>query len=194
MRVAAVTFLLAAACAHRAAAPRPPEATPLPLGKADQRLDAGRYRSPDGFTPRLTLMLNATGWQSIHRYEDFFDVGRPEPGKDVPRLAIAFSHASRPSAADVIADIRAAQPAVTESSGVLAQRPATVLDLVGGTGEAYRSGNLGLDADTGQHLRFSVADVDDTVLVVAVIVPDEKNWPAESAAATLVLASLAVAP
>src|SRR4051812_13067031 len=89
MRHAVLALLLVAGCADPAAKPY---GTPLPLGKSDLRLDAGAWASPEGFAPRLVLRL-ADGWQSVHRYADFFDVGYPEPGQDVPRLAVAFSRA-----------------------------------------------------------------------------------------------------
>jgi hypothetical protein len=171
--------------------------TPLPLGKSDLPLRAARWRSPDTFVPPVSVEVDGAGWHSNHRFADMFDVGRPEPGTDYPRLAVAFSIASGPHAADVVNDIRtrmgsAATPAVADRIGVLA---ATRFDVIGGSGEAYRStsGGFGMYGNAGQRLRFWVADAGGAVLVVTAIVPDERaHWAAELPRALAVVASARV--
>jgi hypothetical protein len=164
--------------------PRDVGGTPLPLGKADVPLRAGRWRSPETFAPPVSVAVTGTGWHSTHRFADMFDVGRPEPAADVPRLDVAFSLAAGPRAADVVRDVRtrmgaAATAPVADRIGAL---PATRFDVVGGTGEAYRSasGGFGMYGEPGQRLRFWVADADGLVLVAVAVVPDErKHWAAE---------------
>jgi hypothetical protein len=205
MRLAIALVLVAAiGCGDAAAPPRSsptPRAvggTPLPLGKSDVPLKPGRWRSPDTFSPAVSVEVTGAGWQSAHRFEDMFDVGRPEPGKDVPRLAIAFSLATGPTAADVERDVRARTGSAVSASvpDRIGSATATRFDLVGGTGEVYRSvtGGFGLYADARQRVRFWVADVGGRVLVVTAIVPDAaKHWATELPRATAVVASAEVA-
>jgi hypothetical protein len=171
-----------------------PRADALPLGKSDLRLDAGRHSSPDGFLPVTTFTVEA-GWQSAHRYDDFFDVDRPgPPATDEPLLGVVISVARAVDAAEAIDELRA-------GAGPAAQRPvattlggqaATQVDIVGGTGEVYasRNGNLALDAAPGQRQRFIVTSVGDRVVVAAVIAPKARNWDAQLPYASRVLASL----
>ena len=180
-RLLATLLLLLTACA-RGAAP-----ATLPLGKEDLPLKAGTYRSPDGFTPRLDLRLDGDGWQSVHRYDDFFDVGHPEPGADVPRLAIAFSRTDR--APDAVLRVFGEHP----TDATLAGRAARFVEVTGHPDEeVYRNGDLGLYGAVGQTIRLYATAVGGTTLVVAVIVPDPRNWAAMRDEAHRVLDTLEV--
>jgi hypothetical protein len=182
----------AAAPSSAASAAPLPAGSPLPPGKSDVVLRPGRYRSPDGFVPALSVEVSGTGWRSAHRFDDMFDVGRPEPGKDLPRVAVAFSVAGGTEAA-VLADLvaRAGPAAARPVATTFARQPATRLDVTGGGGELYRSrtGGFGLYMDPAQRLRLVVATVGGAVVVVAVIVPDRARWAAMLPLATAVLDS-----
>jgi hypothetical protein len=172
---------LAVGCTHGATAPAAPPASPLPLGKSDLALHAGRWRSPDGFAPALSVELG-DGWQSIHRYADFFDVGHAEPGKDAPRLAVAFSIAEGTDADAVTDDIleSAAIPRLQTFSTTLAGYPATQFYVAGVDRTLYHSGNFGLTSDRAGMVGVYVVQARPrTVLVVAVIVPDRLHWQGE---------------
>jgi hypothetical protein len=158
-------------------------------------LGSGRWRSPDTFAPPVSLAVSGTGWHSQHRYADFFDVGRPEPGRDAPRVAVAFSIAGGTRAADVVADVRARAGAAATApvADRIGELSATRFDVVGGSGELYRSktGGFGLDADPAQRLRFWVAETGGAVLVVTASVPDAAwHWAAELPRAAAVVASV----
>jgi hypothetical protein len=194
LRLIGATLLLLTACAARQdtlqpAAPRP-SGSPLPVGKADLSLAAGRWVSPEGFVPPLSVEVGA-GWTSVHRFADAFDVGRPDPARDAPLVAVAFSVSGASSVAAAVADLRRAPGATAPVPDTLAGQPAQRVDVVGGNAPVYRSrdGGLGLDGDTAQRLRFLVADLGGTVVVATVLVPDAKRWAAGLAAATPVLAS-----
>jgi hypothetical protein len=167
-----------------------PVGTPLPAGKADLPLSAGRWVSPDGFAPPLSVAVGA-GWTSVHRYADAFDVGRPDPARDAPLVAVTFSLAAG-TVAEVVADLRAAPGAGAAVADTFARRAATRVDVAGGDASVYRSrdADLELDGAPGQRLRFLVTDLDGTVVVAAVVVPDARQWAAGLAAATPVLASV----
>jgi hypothetical protein len=190
-----VPLLLALACTRgtSVSSPEAPAASPLPDGKFDLRLHAARWRSPDGFAPVLSFELGE-GWQSVHRYPDFFDIGKPEPGHDAPRVAVAFSIAEKDDADAVVDDVvyaghrRFGPPQTT----TLAGRPATLLDARGGSGPVYSSGNLGLDLSPKQGLTLYVVQLDARVLVVAIIVPDVARWEGERYAAEAMLRTLVV--
>jgi hypothetical protein len=176
-----VALSLAAGCTHGAPSPAAPRASPLPLGKSDLALAAGRWRSPDGFAPALSFALD-DGWQSIHRYADFFDVGHAEPGKDAPRLAVAFSIAEEVDANAVLDGIvdAASIPRLETFSTTLAGHPATELYVSGVDRTLYHSGNFGLESDrAGMVGVYVVQAAPRTVLVVAIVVPDVQRWKGE---------------
>jgi hypothetical protein len=195
LRLIGATLLLLAACAARQdtlePAPLRPSGSPLPLGKADLPLAPGRWVSPEGFVPALSVEVGA-GWTSVHRFGDAFDVGRPDRKRDAPLVAVAFSVPASSSVAATVADLQRAPGATAPVADTLAGQPAQRVDVVGGNAPVYRSrdGNLGLDGDTAQRLRFLVADLGGTVVVATVVVPDARNWAAGLAAATPVLASV----
>jgi hypothetical protein len=183
-----VALSLAAGCTHGAS----PLPLPLPLGKSDVALAAGHWRSPDGFAPALSFEL-ADGWQSSHRYADFFDVGHAEPGKDAPRMAVAFSIAEETDAHAVLDGIvdAASIPRLETFSTRLAGRPATQFYVRHLDRTLYHSGNFGLESDRAGIVGIYVVQAAPrTVLVVAVIVPDAARWEGELYAGEDMLRSL----
>ncbi|MDQ1711215.1 MAG: hypothetical protein QOE45_665 [Frankiaceae bacterium] len=193
--VLATALLLVGGCARSedtlVPAPTRPAGTPLPLGKNDLPLTAGRWVSPDGFVPALSVQVG-TGWTSVHRYADAFDVGRPDPQRDAPLVVVTFSVSGASSAAAAVADLATAPGATAPVADTLAGSPAQRLDVLGGSASVYRSrdGDLELDGAQGQRLRFLVADVGGVVVVAAVLVPDARAWAQRLAVAAPVLASL----
>ncbi len=79
----------------------------LPTGKDDLALPAGRYRSPDGFSPAMVVTIDDR-WTSVHRGADGFDLGRSvDPGGDL-LVAVALLVPPEASAADAIEALRPA--------------------------------------------------------------------------------------
>jgi hypothetical protein len=163
---------------------------PLPLGKDDLAVSAGEHSSPEGFAPAVTLKV-PTGWTSVHRGADAFDLGLPDPDVDAPLLAVVFMTPPEGSA-------RAALDAVTsrvrDSTAPVRSRigaiPATSVDLTGGKGQvvASRDGGIALDAGPGQRMRVYAADVGGAPLLVVVLVPDGRRWRAAIPRAEALLA------
>src|SRR3954452_14592165 len=60
----------------------------LPVGKEDIFLEPGSYLSPEGFAPELLMKIEDSGWDTVHRGADGFDLGRPEPDRDAPSVAV----------------------------------------------------------------------------------------------------------
>lgn len=199
--LAVLSLLAVTSCGSEpVAAPSPAPPSPLgvdvlPLGREVLSLDTGRWRSPETFLPPLSVVVTGAGWQSMHRFADMFDVTRPEPGRPVPRLAVVFSIGPGTDADAVVRDVtvRMGAAATATARGRLGSLPATVFDVVGGAGEAYRSttGGFGLYGERGQRVRFWVATSGTAVLVATAIVPDAKaHWTVEVARAAAVVASV----
>ena len=174
-------------------APRSPAPQALELGKGDLPLTAGEFSSPPGFVPSVRFTVGP-GWNSVHRYPDAFDVGRPDPEADRPLVLVAVSTPAQGDAAAALDAVAAAQPDADVKAGevTLLGLAAHRLDVVGGTGPAYRSrdGGIALDAAAGPRLRFLAVDTDDGVLVVTVLVAEGASATAGLAAADAVVSSL----
>jgi len=170
-----------------------PIAQVLELGKDDVALRAGEVASPVGFTPGVTFTVG-TGWTSVHRYADAFDVGKADPAADRPLVLVTFSAPAEKDAAGALDTIAATQATgdVHQGNGTLLGGPAARLDVVGGSGPAYTSRDAGISLDAGPHqrLRFLATDTPDGVLVVGVLVADGPWGAAGLAAADAVVASL----
>ena len=138
-----------------AASSSAPAAEPLPVGKSDLRLDAGTYASPPGFEPPLVLDVPA-GWTSVHRGSDGFDLGRPDPRRDAPLVAVLLLTPGAASAGEALHDVRsAADGRVRPISGTLAGVPADGLAISGGSGSLVASAYVGIEVDAapGQEVR-----------------------------------------
>lgn len=161
------------------ASPGTSAAEPLPTGKSDLVVDAGTYGSPEGFRPALELQVPA-GWTSVHRGSDAFDLGKPDPSRDAPLVAVVVMRPPEASAAEALAAARdAATGAVAPVDGVdLVGLPAEGVDLLGGHGQVVESadGGIALDAGPDQRLRLLAVDVGDDPLLVAVLVPDGAHF------------------
>lgn len=160
-------------------------AEPLPSGKSDLALAAGTYRSPAGFRPALEVEV-PTGWTSIHRGADAFDLGKPDPARDAPLVAVVVLRPSQETADAALAAVEdALAPTATPVQGTLAGEPARGLEVTGGHGQVLASadGGIALDAAPGQRLRVLAADVGGDPLLVVVLVPDGDHADAAMAAA-----------
>ena len=173
--------------------PPTPSVQVLELGKADLALQAGTVASPAGFEPALTFEV-PTGWSSVHRYADSFDVGVPDPDSDGPLVVVTFSLAPEPDAAAALAAVADRQPMAKVRKASLLGADVDRLDLVGGTGPAYtsRDSNLALDAAPGQSLRFLAADAGGSALVVGVLMA-ENAGPTEQRLADALVDSVRLA-
>src|SRR5689334_10518914 len=78
------------------AGPSTAQAERLPSGKADLAV-SGRYTSPERFAPEITLEV-PQGWNSVHRGADGFDLGRPDPNRDAPLVAVVVLSPAQPTA------------------------------------------------------------------------------------------------
>jgi hypothetical protein len=171
-------FALVACSSDESPADPAPAADRLPTGKSDLAVEAGTYLSPEGFTPELTLDVPA-GWTSIHRGADAFDLGKPDPARDAPLVAVVVMRPPQASAADAIAAVEEAAGGagqqVHETAGDL---ELDGIDVVGGHGQVVASadGGVALDAAPGQQLRVLAGDTDDGPVVVAVLVPDADQF------------------
>ena len=176
-----------------ASVPATPSVQVLELGKADLALHAGTVASPAGFEPALTFEV-PTGWSSVHRYADSFDVGVPDPDSDGPLVVVTFSLAPEPDAAAALAAVADRQPMAKVRKASLLGADVDRLDLVGGTGPAYtsRDSNLALDAAPGQSLRFLAADAGGSALVVGVLMA-ENAGPTEQRLADALVDSVRLA-
>jgi hypothetical protein len=146
----------------------------LPVGKSDLRLDAGSYASPPGFEPPLVLDVPA-GWTSVHRGSDGFDLGRPDPRRDAPLVAVLLLTPDATSASEALDDVRsAADGQVRPIRGTLAGTRADGLAISGGSGPLVASAFFGIEVDAapGQQVRVLGADVGGTPLLAVVLVPD----------------------
>lgn len=154
-------------------------AEPLPTGKSDLAVAAGTYLSPEGFSPALELQVPA-GWTSVHRAADAFDLGKPDPERDAPLVAVVVMRPPQATAAEAVKAVRdAATGAVAPVVGdFLLGKPALGLDVLDGDGEVVSSadGGVALDAAAGQRLRVLAVDVGGSPLLVAVVVPDATRW------------------
>jgi hypothetical protein len=151
----------------------------LVAGTIDLAL-SGRYYSPDGFVPPLSLTVPA-GWRSTHRGDDAFDLKLPDPAKDAPLVVIALITPKDHTVRTALDRLRtAAQGTVTAATGMLAGEPATGFEEVGGRGElvASPSGTLSLDALPSGHLLVLGTDIDQVPLLAVVLVPDGARWKA----------------
>lgn len=138
----------------------------LPVGKADMTVGPGDVRSPDGFTPRLTVGL-ADRWTSVHRDAPLVAVvvARPE-GTGVAALAAIGRHARRAGARTTPGDLAIAGLSIR------------YLDVRNGSGQVFTSadGTIALDAAPKQRLRAIALQVADRPVVVLVLVPDATQW------------------
>ena len=150
----------------------------LPAGKADLPL-SGVFFSPRDFVPALRLTI-PDGWTSTHRGDDGFDLSRPEPGKDAPQVVVAVLTPQDAPAADALSTLRQRLGDVTPTTGTIGGLPAEGFDVVGGSGPLVESpaGTLSLDRASGQRARLLAVDIDDTPLLVAVVVPDGSRFDA----------------
>jgi hypothetical protein len=151
-----------------------PAAEELPIGKSDLPLAAGTWASPPGFEPALVLDVPA-GWTSVHRGSDGFDLGRPDPRRDAPLVAVLLLTPDAPSARAALADIRSgADGDVRPIRGEVAGAPGTGLAISGGSGSLVSSAYFGIEVDAapGQEVRVLGADVGGTPLLAVVLVPD----------------------
>ena len=154
----------------------PPPA--LTNGKDDEQVAPGSYLSPPGFEPELVLEV-PSGWTSVHRYGDAFDLGQPDPDRDAPLLAVVLLRPAAASAQAALAAVRRkATGTVVRVHGRVAGVEARGLDVVGGRGKLIDSagGGIALDAQAGQRARVLAADVGGDPLVVVVVVPDGRRW------------------
>ena len=155
-----------------------PDPPVLTNGKVDEQITAGTYRAPAGFEPGLLLEIPA-GWTSVHRYPDAFDLGRPDPDRDAPLLAVVFLRPPERSADAALAGVRRrATGQVVPVRGDLAGSQARGLDVIGGGGPLVVSADNGiaLDAAPGQRARLLATEVAGQPLVVVVLVPDGRRW------------------
>ena len=107
-----------------------PDPPVLTNGKVDEQITAGTYRAPAGFEPGLLLEIPA-GWTSVHRYPDAFDLGRPDPDRDAPLLAVVFLRPPERSADAALAGVRRrATGQVVPVRGDLAGSQARGLDVM----------------------------------------------------------------
>lgn len=195
-RAAGLLLLLSLAACADDQRPADPAASRLPTGKSDLAVDAGTYLSPVGFTPELQLTVPA-GWTSVHRGADAFDLGRPDPDRDAPLVAVVVMRPPQASADEAIA-------AVAEASGQRDRRVEMTVgdldlagvDVVGGHGQVVASadGGVALDAAPGQYLEVLAGDTDDGPLLVAVLVPDRDRLDDVSPDVQLLLNGLALHP
>ncbi len=158
--------------------PGEPDPPALTNGKDDQEVPAGTYLAPAGFEPVLLLEVPA-GWTSVHRYPDAFDLGRPDPERDAPLLAVVFMRPPEGSADAALARVRRrANGQVTAVRGDLAGSQVRGLDVSGGRGPLVVSADDGiaLDAAPGQRVRVLATEVAGEPLVVVVLVPDGRRW------------------
>jgi hypothetical protein len=157
---------------------QPEQPAGLPIGKADMALPPGEYLSPGGFQPALRLSL-AEEWNSVHRGDDAFDIGRPAPDADVPDVAVIFITPRSDDAGQLVRNI-ADRFDTQVGRGELIGSSATTTTLVGGHGQILRSNGetIGLYADKNQMVRLSGAEVGGSPLVVVVLVLDHRRWPA----------------
>lgn len=162
----------------------------LPIGKSNLPLVAGRYRSPAGFRPSLGLTVPA-GWSSVHRGADAFDLGRPDPTRDAPLVAIVLLTPAEPTAAAALAAVRT-RVTGNAVNATLAGVPAEGLEFTGGTGTLIASsgGGIALDAVPGQRGRLLAADIAGRPVVCVVLVPDAGQWDAVWPEASAIIDSL----
>lgn len=148
----------------------------LPAGKAELPL-SGLYFSPRDFVPALRLTV-PDGWTSTHRGDDAFDLSRPDPAKDAPEVVVAVLTPPEATAAEALTTLRARLGDATSATGSVGGLPAEGLDVVDGTGPLLESpaGTLSLDRAAGQRARLLALDIDDTPLLVAVVVPDGSRF------------------
>lgn len=166
----------------------------LPVGKADLPVGPGEVRSPDGFTPRVTMKL-AGKWTSVHRDTDAFDLGQPDPKRDAPLVAVVIARPDRTAAAE-LADIgrkaRSVGAHVMSGQLPLAGTTASYLDLRNGSGQVFGSavGTIALDAAPKQRLRAIVTELAGEPIVALVLVPDATRWSAAWPDARALLATM----
>jgi hypothetical protein len=160
------------------ASPSEPGPPALPIGKSDLLVPGGEHQAPEGFRPRLRLIVTE-GWTSVHRDVDGFDFGVPDPDRDAPLVALVFLTPPESSAAEALAAVRSrANGTVRAIGGRIGSIRASGLDILGGRGELVSSvdGGIALDAAPGQRLHVLAADVDGTPLLVVILVPDAEGW------------------
>lgn len=152
----------------------------LPVGKADMTVGPGDVRSPDGFTPRLTVGL-ADRWTSVHRDADAFDLSQPDPKRDAPLVAVVVARPEGTGVAALAAIGRHARRAgarTTPGDLAIAGLSIRYLDVRNGSGQVFTSadGTIALDAAPKQRLRAIALQVADRPVVVLVLVPDATQW------------------
>lgn len=154
----------------------PATAERLPTGKDDLELDAVDYFSPDGFAPELELALGSglTGWISVHRDADAFDLGQPNPDADAPLVVVAFLVPPEDNAAEALGAVRRqavdAGAKVSDDPGPFGALAESGIDIRDGEGQvvASRDAGIALDAMPGARLQVWTADHGtDPVLIVA---------------------------
>jgi hypothetical protein len=168
---------------------------PLPLGKDDLVVSAGKHSSPEGFAPAVSLIV-PEGWTSVHREADAFDLGLPDPHVDAPLLAVIFLTPPESSAQAALNAVTSRVPdSTTPVQRTIGAIPATSVDLAGGEGQvvASRDGAIALDAGPGQRMRVYAADVAGAPLLVVVLVPDGRRWRAAIPRAETLLAGTTAA-
>jgi hypothetical protein len=169
-------------------------AQPLPGGKEDLDLSAGTYLSPDGFEPALSFVVGS-GWRSVHRYADGFDLARP--GADGPAAIVAVVRSPRDSAEAALDALRD-QATGTVSDTVINLANGQVipaLSVAGGTGPLVESADHGIaiDALDGGHAVVGAWDRPEGTVLVVVLYPDQAYGATESGAVTALLASISAA-
>jgi len=141
-------------------------------------------------------MTVPSGWTSIHRGVDGFDLSQPDPARDAPLLAVVVMTPAEPGAAAALAAVRSrATGTVTSTTAEFVGRPAAAEDIVGGTGQliASAAGGIALDAAPGQRVRVLAVDVAGGTLAVVVLVPDGTRWAAVWPRAAELLGGIATA-
>ena len=168
----------------------------LPVGKSDLTVAAGVHEAPEGFAPALSFELEQTA-TSVHRASDAFDLALSAASGDAPLAILVLA---TPAESDAIAAAQAIKDAATTAGAAVTDagaievlgRPATVIEVRGGTGQVFasRDHTIALDADSAPFERFLVVDTEAGPLVIAALVPDGAPADVALANAGVVVRSL----
>lgn len=192
------TALIGCSSGHHTAQPSAsasPIVTTLIVGKGDQQLSAGVYRSPAGFEPPVTITARA-GWTSIHRGVDGFDFGLAGTGGAAPSVAVVIIVPPESTAAAALAAARArAHGKLTPVSTPLLGHNAAGFQVDAGSGSVVKSraGTIGLDAPSHGKLRVFGLDSGGKPLLVAIYQPVAADGALNLLNADVLISGIAVA-